>query len=77
MNGVPVGNVIPLARQRPAESWQAMKQWADQRGWGSWRCAGAMILAASPDERKRLPEQRHLAGYWRRWLKGDRNWVIR
>jgi hypothetical protein len=48
-----------------------MKQWADQRGWGSWRCAGAMILAATSAERKRLPEQRTLAGHWRRWLKGE------
>lgn len=69
VNGGPPGKVIPLAKQLPAESWQAMKQWADQRGWGSWRCARAMILAATPEERKRLPEQRHLAGYWR--LKGE------
>ncbi len=48
-----------------------MKQWADQRGWGSWRCAGAMILAATPDERKRMPDQARLSGYWRRWLKGE------
>lgn len=70
VNGGPTGTVIPLARQ-PAESWQAMKQWADRRGWGSFRCAGAMILAATPDERKRLPAQHVLGGYWRRWLKGE------
>jgi len=70
-NDGPPGNVIPLARQRPAESWQLLKQWADQRGWGSFRCAGAMILAATPEERKRLPAQHTLGGYWRRWLKGE------
>jgi hypothetical protein len=70
-SGGPPGNVIPLARQRPVESWQLLKQWADQRGWGSFRCAGAMILAATPEERKRLPAQHTLGGYWRRWLKGE------
>ena len=30
-----------------------------------------MILAATPDERKRLPGQHTLAGHWRRWLKGE------
>jgi hypothetical protein len=71
VNGGPPGRVIPLARQQPEESWQLMRQWADQHGWGSFRCAGAMILAATPAERKRLPEQQTLAGHWRRWLKGE------
>ncbi len=30
-----------------------------------------MILAATPEERKRLPAQHALGGYWRRWLKGE------
>lgn len=71
VSGGSPGTVIPLARQRPAESWQLLKQWADQRGWGSFRCAGAMILAATPEERERLPAQHTLGGYWRRWLKGE------
>jgi len=29
-----------------------------------------MILAATPEERERLPDQQHLAEYWRRWLNG-------
>ena len=48
-----------------------MKDWADQRGWGAWRCAGAMMLAATPQERKRLPSQQALASSWQRWLKGE------
>jgi hypothetical protein len=63
--------VIPLPGQRPKESWEFIREWADQRGWGSYKCAGAMILAATPQERKRLPDQHALAGHWRRWLKGQ------
>jgi hypothetical protein len=65
------GNVILLPGQRPKESWEFMRDWADQRGWGAWRCAGAMMLACTPEERKRLPSQQALASSWQRWLKGD------
>jgi len=41
--------VIPLPTHKPRESWEFMKEWADQRGWGAWRCAGAMMLAATPE----------------------------
>ena len=64
-------NVIQLPGQRPKESWELMKDWADQRGWGSYKCAGAMILAATPQEKKSLPDQHTLCGQWRRWLKGE------
>ncbi len=70
VNGGP-GNVIRLPGQRPKESWEFMKEWADQRGWGSWKCAGAMIRAATPEERKRLPDQHALTSQWGRWLKGQ------
>jgi len=71
VNGGPPRAVTQLPAQRPVESWQIMKQWADQRGWGSWRCAGAMIRAATPEERRHLPSQQVLSGYWQRWLKGE------
>ena len=71
VNGGPPRTVTQFPAQRPLESWQILKRWADQRGWGSYRCAGAMILAATPEERKHLPSQQVLSGYWRRWLKGE------
>jgi hypothetical protein len=30
-----------------------------------------MIRAATPEEKKQLPPQHKLAGYWQRWLKGE------
>lgn len=71
LNGGRPLKTVPVRAQQPLESWQFLKQWADRRGWGSWRCAGAMILAATPEERQRFPDQRVLSGYWRRWLKGE------
>jgi hypothetical protein len=69
VNGGP-GNVIHLPGQRRLEGWEFMKAWAAQRGWGTWRLAGAMILTATPEEKKRLPSQHVLTGYWGRWLSG-------
>lgn len=86
LNGGASGTVIPMQRQHPKESWEILSEWAEKRGWGSYRLAGAMILAATQEEKKRLPEQRVLSGYWRRWLKGEtipdgsrnrENWVFR
>ena len=72
VNGGVPGNVIHLPNRSRKQSWEILKEWADQRGWGSYRLAGAMMLAATPEERKRLPEQQTtLSGYWRRWLKGQ------
>ena len=72
INGGIPGNVIQLPRQRPKESWELIREWADRRGWGSWRCAGAMILAATSEERKRFPADQHaLVSQWLRWLKGE------
>lgn len=65
-------NVIRMPRERQKESWEIISEWAEEHGWGSYRLAGAMMLAATPEERKRLPEsQTVLSGYWRRWLKGE------
>lgn len=67
------GDEVPAdgTGRRPSDSWRLLRRWAEQRGWGTYRCAGAMLLAATPDERERLPSQQVLAGHWRRWLKGE------
>ena len=57
--------------QSPHDPCMIMRQWRESRGWGSWRVAGAMIVAATPEEKKRLPAQKDLAANWRRWEQGQ------
>jgi hypothetical protein len=71
VNGGAPSNVFQLPNQRPKESWELMKAWAVQRGFGCHRFAGALILAATPEERKKLPDQRVLASSCGRWLNGS------
>jgi hypothetical protein len=66
------GTVAAAQRQRPKESWEILSEWAEKRGWGSYRLAGAILLAATEDERKRMCNSQHaLASHCRRWLKGE------
>jgi hypothetical protein len=72
VNGGAPSNVIPLPGQRPKEGWELLKEWADQHGWDGHQFAGALIRAATPEERKRFPKQRAaLESNCRRWLNGS------
>ncbi len=70
VNGGAPSNLVRLPVRRK-EPWELLKEWADSQGMGSWRCAGAMIRAATPQEKKSLPDQHALCSQWVRWLKGE------
>jgi hypothetical protein len=64
--------VIPLPGQRPKEGWEFLTDWVDQRGWDAHKFAGALLRAATPEERKKFPKTRAtLDGNCRRWLDGS------
>lgn len=71
VNGGAPGNVIPLPGQRPREGWELLKEWADRHGWDAHMFAGAVIRAATSEERKRFPKRHALDGNFRRWLNGS------
>jgi transcriptional regulator with XRE-family HTH domain len=62
--------VIPVSRSSGELTGNRLRELRLARGWSLTRVAGALMAAATDEERKRLPDVEGLRRNWARWESG-------